>query len=182
MSTLVTFNNDVPKYLRFLQDNLKLISSTGAAENTHKDLNPHILLQLRSTTIPVFQHSVLKWQREYFENVLELTPLSLVLKADQAYLVLQQAGQWMETKDPSITALHALLQTTKAQSGNIIQTLTANFSQIAQRQRELIRSAKQPYRPSTSYHQTPDWLLSPPAHPDVTKYFNGRQWLGLHAY
>jgi hypothetical protein len=88
----------------------------------------------------------------------------------------------METIDPSIIALHALLQTTKAQSGNIIQTLTANFSQIAQRQRELIRSAKQPYRPSTSYHQTPDWLLSPPAHPDVTKYFNGRQWLGLHAY
>jgi hypothetical protein len=127
MSTLVTFNNDVPKYLRFLQDNLKLISSTGAAENTHKDLNPHILLQLRSTTIPVFQHSVLKWQREYFENVLELTPLSLVLKADQEYLVLQQAGQWMETIDPSIIALHALLQTTKAQSGNIIQTLTANF-------------------------------------------------------
>lgn len=82
-STLVNHNNDVPKYLRFLHENLKLISSTGASDKEHNDLIPHVLLHLRTTRIPVFQQSVLQWQCEYFENKLVLTPLSLVQKADQ---------------------------------------------------------------------------------------------------
>jgi len=60
-STLQQHNNDVPVYLRFLNDNIKLIASTGANDTTHNDLIPHILNQLRSTTIPLFLHA--GWQR-----------------------------------------------------------------------------------------------------------------------
>jgi len=59
-SGLTEFNNDIPKYLRFLNSNLKLISSTGPNEKEHNDLIPHILNQLRGTTIPVFQQSILQ--------------------------------------------------------------------------------------------------------------------------
>ncbi len=38
LSTLVEFKNDVPSFLRFLQDNLHLITSTGAADNANNDL------------------------------------------------------------------------------------------------------------------------------------------------
>jgi hypothetical protein len=72
-STSVNHNNDVPKYLRFFHDNLKLISSTDALDKEHNVLFPHVLLQLRTMTIPVFQQSVLQWQRKYFENKLVLT-------------------------------------------------------------------------------------------------------------
>ena len=66
--------------------------------------------QLCMTTIPVFQQSVLKWQQEYFENTLQLTPTSLVIKADQECQVLKHEGQWVEILDPSILALHTLIK------------------------------------------------------------------------
>jgi hypothetical protein len=60
LATLSEHKNDVPAFLRFLQDNLHLIKATGAAENSHNDLIPQILLQLQTTTIPLFQQSALK--------------------------------------------------------------------------------------------------------------------------
>jgi hypothetical protein len=61
-TTLSNINNDVQVFLRFLNDNLTLITSTGSNANEHKDLIPHILLQLCSTTIPIFQQSILQAQ------------------------------------------------------------------------------------------------------------------------
>jgi hypothetical protein len=40
LATLAEYDNDVPKFLRFLNDNLKLISSTGALADEHNDLIP----------------------------------------------------------------------------------------------------------------------------------------------
>jgi hypothetical protein len=100
LATLSEYKNDVPAFLRYLQDNLRLITSTGAADNSHNDLILHILLQLRSTTIPLFQQSVLKWQREYMESSLALTPSSLLTLADEETQILKHSGQWVETIDP----------------------------------------------------------------------------------
>jgi len=178
LSTLSEHKNDVRTYLRFLHDNLKVISSTGSDDNEHKDLIPHILLQLRTTTIPLFQQSILKWQREYFENTFPLTPSLLVQKADQEVQILKHAGQWVETIDPSVTAMQATLKATKDRSGELLKSLVANFSQHSQRQRDGSRS----YRSSSQLkyqngrHQTPDWLLDRPSDPREVKYFNGRQW------
>lgn len=60
LTTLAEYENDVPKFFRFLHDNLKLISSTGTSADAHNDLLPHLLLQLRSTNIPMFQQAVLQ--------------------------------------------------------------------------------------------------------------------------
>jgi len=139
---MADFNQDVSKYLRFLSDNLRLISSTGAEANAHNDLVPHILQQLRATTIPLFQQAILRWQRAYFESTLSLTPQSLVLKADQERQILIHAGQWVETIDPSITAMQASLQAAKLQSGELLQSLAANFSQLASKQRDIARSGR----------------------------------------
>lgn len=87
-STLIEFKDDVPSFFRFLQDNLRLITSTGVAETEHNDLIPHILLQLRTMKIPIFQQSVLKWHREYMESKLSLTPTSLVSMADDECQIL----------------------------------------------------------------------------------------------
>ncbi len=81
--TLAEFKNDVQGFLGFLQDNLRLITSAGVDKMDHTDLVPHILLQLRTTTIPLFQQSVLTWQHEYMENKLKLTPSSLINLAEE---------------------------------------------------------------------------------------------------
>jgi len=121
-STLVEFNNDVPKYLRFLTSNIKLITATGAEDADHNDLIPHLLQQLCSTNIP-FQQTILQWQREYFENKLKLTPPLLLTKADQECQILMHTGQWVETIDPTITAMKATLQATNEKSGELLKLL-----------------------------------------------------------
>jgi hypothetical protein len=162
-SLLSDFNNVVSKFLRHLHNNLKLISSTGDTENAHNDLIPHILTQLRGTTIPIFQQSVLKWQCEYFENKLTLTPQLLVSKADSECQILTHAGQWVKTID-------------NAQSGEILKAMIANFSQIHQQTRDSTRSYRHATRPSirASNQQTPIWVNDPPTYPDQIRHHNGR--------
>ena len=174
-ATLAEYNNDVPSFVRFLLDNLKLITSTGATTNQHNDLVPHLLNQFRSTTIPVFQQTVLKWQRDYFEGKLELTPTTIVQKADNECQILKHAGQWVETIDPSIMAMHAALKSSTGKTGAIFQSLAANFSSIAQKQRDINRSLGGSSRPSSS-SDTPEWLLRPPTMKGQIKHFNGRDW------
>ena len=105
LSALAEFKQDVPSFLWFLQNNLRLITSTGASDTANNDLIPHILLQLRSTTIPIFQQSVLQWQRNYMENKLALMPSNLVTLADEECQVLKHSSQWVETIDPSVAAM-----------------------------------------------------------------------------
>jgi hypothetical protein len=137
-SSLASFNNDVPAFLCFLSDNLKLISSTGPTDKQHNDLLPHIFLQLRSTTIPVFQQTVLLWQREYFNNKKpDLTPALLVHDANEECQILQHAQQWVETIDPSVTAMQAMLQSTKTTSAQVFQNIAANLTEFHRRQRDI---------------------------------------------
>jgi hypothetical protein len=172
---LQEFQNDLPAYLQFLSNTVKLISLTGYQDQEHNDLLPHLLLQLRSTTIPMFQQSVLKWQREYFENTLALTLSSLISKADKECQILWHAGQWVETIDPSVAAMQALLQQTKSKSGDLLQSLAANFSSLAHRQWEITRAVRPPSRGKNPM-DTPGWLLKPPRYQGQIKHFNGRDW------
>jgi hypothetical protein len=175
LATLSDYKNDVPKFLRFLQDNLRLIISTGVADRTHNDLIPHILLQLRSTTIPFFQQSVLKWQRDYMENTLILTPSSLVTLADEECQVLKHSCQWVETIDPSIAAMQAMLQSTKDGSTQFFQTLAANFNEITKRQKDITKEQRN-LREDKYQSNNPDWLFMQPADLSEVRTYKGRQW------
>jgi hypothetical protein len=63
LSTLQEHKDDVSLFLWAIQDNLRLIKSTGDDYSSHNDLIPHIFLQLRATKIPIFQQEVLCWHR-----------------------------------------------------------------------------------------------------------------------
>jgi hypothetical protein len=181
MATLAEFQNDVQAFLRFLQDNLRLITSAGADKKDHTDLVPHILLQLRTTTIPVFQQSVLTWQHEYMENKLKLTPSSLVTLADEECQVLKHANQWVETIDPSIVVMQALLHTSKEGSATIFKSLAANFSELVRKQNDINKESRQTRYDGTrsngfNPNNNPDWIYTPPDDITQTRYFNGRTW------
>jgi hypothetical protein len=176
-SSLIEFKDDVQNFLRFLQDNLHLITSTGASENEHKDLIPHILLQLCTTKIPIFQQSVLKWHRKYMENKLTLTPTSLVTMAAEECQVLKHSNQWVETIDPSILAMQAMVQHHHAGSAEIFHTMAAHFSEMSNKQNKITQDInKQSFKERNSYHVTPDWLYERPTDLTQSKYFNGRHW------
>jgi hypothetical protein len=177
LATLSEYKNDVPTFLRYLQDNLRLITSTGTADNSHNDLIPHILLQLRSTTIPLFQQSVLKWQREYMESSLALTPSSLLTLADEETQILKHSGQWVETIDPSVAAMQALITSNKDGSIKFFQTLAANFTELSNRQKEINRDYRN-YREERhrDNNNNPDWLFTPPKDMSEARTYKGRQW------
>jgi hypothetical protein len=101
------FKMDVVKYLEFVRSNLRLITSTGDNSNEHKDLNLHLLNELRISTIPQFQSKILKWQKKYLEGKIDFSPLKLMEMADTEQQVLHHAGQWTETISPQVTALQA---------------------------------------------------------------------------
>jgi hypothetical protein len=177
LSTLSEFKNDVPSFLRFLQDNLRLITSTGATDNTNNDLIPHILLQLRTTTIPLFQQSVLKWQRKYMENSLPLTAPSLVSMADEECQVLKHSNQWVETIDPSVAAMQAMFQSNKEGSTKFFQTLAANFTELSKKQRELNKDYRSNRDDRYGHNNNnPDWIFIPPNDLTECRTFRGRQW------
>jgi hypothetical protein len=46
LTTLQEHKDNVSLFLRSIQDNLRLISSTGDEDSSHNDLLPHIFLQL----------------------------------------------------------------------------------------------------------------------------------------
>ena len=68
-----------------------------------------------------------------------------------------------------------MFQASKAQSGEVFQSLAANFSQLARNQREITRSIW----PASKYSnptQKPDWLLQCPSNLHEVKQFNGMSW------
>lgn len=62
------------------------------------------------------------------ENKLSLTPSQLVTMADEESQILCQSNQWVETIDPSIFAMQALLQGTNTANTQLLKTLTVHFS------------------------------------------------------
>ncbi len=124
LASLAEHKNDIAVYLRFLTNNLRIITSTGDSDKAHNDLIPHIFMQLRLTTIPLFQQTVLKWQREYMESSLKLTPSKLVTLADEESQVLKHSNQWVETIDPSVIAMQAMLTSTMSSTTTLFETLS----------------------------------------------------------
>jgi hypothetical protein len=53
-STLAKHKNNIQAYLRFLTNNLRVITSTGVADDLQNDLIPRIFLQLRPQQFPFF--------------------------------------------------------------------------------------------------------------------------------
>jgi hypothetical protein len=109
-STLAEHKDDMAVFLQFLQNNLHLITSTGATDTNNNDLVPHILTQLCCSKIPIFQQTILKWHRKYMEGTLALTPMQLVQMANEESQILWHSNQWGETIDPTISAFQAIAQ------------------------------------------------------------------------
>lgn len=127
LSALQESKDDVTLYLCSLQNNLRLISSASESDESNNDLIPHILMQLQCTKTPIFQQSVLKWHRECLEGKLALTPLKLLWMADKESQILKYSNQWVDTINPSITALQVFISKQTTNSQQFLKTLTANL-------------------------------------------------------
>jgi hypothetical protein len=174
-STLVEHKDDMAVFLRFLQNNLPLISSTGVADTSNNNLVPHILTQLCCSKIPLFQQTILKWDRKYMEGKLSLMPLQLVQMADEESQILRHSNQWVETIDPTLTALQAITQQADSTVSSQLHIFLANLSRLTQLlavPAKLKTSSGKPFCTdslSWSYYDAPPDLTQP-------RFHNGWQW------
>jgi hypothetical protein len=131
-TNLAKYKDDMAALLCFLQNYLRLISSTGATDTSNNDLVPHILTQLWCSKIPLFQKAILKWHRKYMEGKLSLTPMQLAQMADEESQILRHSNQWVETIDPMLTAFQALLQQGDTSLTSHLQSFLANLPRLSQ--------------------------------------------------
>ncbi len=87
----------------------------------------------------------------------------MVRKADTECQILKHAQQWVETIDPSITAMQALIQSNKANSAQVFDSIASNFSEITRRQQDInadFRTYQKHY--TSNLNSDPDWIYDPP--------------------
>jgi hypothetical protein len=182
LSTLAEHKNDVPTYLQFLQRNLWVIKSTGDVDTLHNDLLPHIFMQLRSTTIPIFQQKMLEWQQNYLENKLQTSPFKLVKLADEECQILKHSMQWVETIDPSVVAMQAVFQATTQGNTDLFQSLAANLSALTKMHQSLNKPSwvdDDQHSGQRFHYDTPDWVYDTPKDLSQRKVYQGRTWYNV---
>lgn len=81
----------------------------------------------------------------------------------------------METIDPSVAVMQAMLQSTKEGSAQFFQMLVANFSEISKRQKDINREQRH-FREDTYQNNNPERILMPPFNLSKIHTFKGRQW------
>jgi hypothetical protein len=56
---------DVEIFILEISNLLRLITAAGNEQEVHINLMTHLLNELRTSNIPVFQQEVLRWQEQY---------------------------------------------------------------------------------------------------------------------
>jgi hypothetical protein len=113
-----------------ISDLLCFIMASVKENDAHINLVTHLLNKLWTSIIPVFQQEILKWQAQYLEGELQLTPLTLLDKTEQKSQVLKHARQWVETICPLVMALTMLFMQSQDGTSQVVQKLTANISSM----------------------------------------------------
>ena len=90
------------------------------------------------------------------ESKLKLTPSVLVTMAEEECQVLKHANQWVETIDPSVVAMKAMLQTHQSGAVDVFKTIAAHFTEMNSKQQRILRDVNhQPGKDRNLDHVTP---------------------------
>lgn len=171
MANIDQFNNDIPKYITFLRDNLRLITAADDTTTDHNDLLTYIFNALSSSNITLFKEQVQKWHVSYLEaETPDLTPTKLIKMADDKIQVLRHAGLWNETENPNVMALKLELDQQKQNNKELVQQIVAHISRITD------RSSKA--QNGLNGYQHPAWMTTPPhSITEISKVMNGKSYV-----
>jgi hypothetical protein len=165
IATLSTFNNDVNKYIIFIKDNLKMISTTTTPE--HNGLITYILRQLKLSPIPLFQDFIRKLHIEFQEGKHPLlTPTLLLKDVEDKIRVLKHADEWREANNPqpNAMALAADVRTPTTFETILLKQIQALTKMVEQNKNHHSNKGS-PYS---------EWKHNPPTNPLETKTYNGK--------
>jgi hypothetical protein len=169
-ATLNQFNNDVSKYLIFIKDNLRMITTSTTTE--HNGLITYIFCQLKSSSVPLFQDYIRKQHVKFQEAKLpNITVSSLITTVEDKIRVLRNAGEWIEANDvqPSAMAL-AAPTTIPPQLEDIM------IKHIKHQLKQLVDYHKQPTNTKQGSGHYREWKYNTPKNLNEIRTHNGKQF------
>jgi hypothetical protein len=190
-STLSQFRDDVPKYILYIKDNLRLITTSDTGATPHNDLLVYLFAQLQLCKVPLFKEAIDAWHIAYLEAKLPtITPDMFLKMVDDKIQILKHADQWKESENPEIMALKLELQKQKQESDIIMKNLVAHVSRFANINwfnNNGNTGHKHPlpgnnHDPPTHTSTYPPRMIVPPQHPTETKLVDCRLYTWCTKY
>ena len=164
------YNNDLQEYITGTINLCRLILKTED-NTTHNDLLDPIFAQLQSTPYDRFTYAVDGWFEEYLEQTIQLTPLTLLDKADKKLHILRAARKLQANTNQELMALRAHFDNHNKQITSSLNKIASNLqaNHPTQRQYSNQENTHQP-------RQRPEWFQRPPSEPSTVMHFENREW------
>jgi hypothetical protein len=171
-TTVSHHDNNIEKYLIYIKNQLRMITTKPTAARQHRGLITYILRQLKTTANPIFLRYVQDLHVSYQEGKLpEYTPTKLIIDVEDKIRVLTHAEVWetpasTDTPAMALTAHPTVTDQLKEFLANQITTEINRLSGINK------QTGKDTKNKGTS--SRPDWLYTPPAVMTETKTVQNR--------
>ncbi len=179
ITDLTQHNQDIEKYLIFIKNNLRLITTQSSPSEQHIGLITYSLHQLKQTKNQIFLRYVQDLHVKYQEAKLPgYTPAKLLLDVEDKICVLKHAEVW-DTR-PHLDTPAMALNTTPTLDAQMKEFLANHITMELKR---LAETTKTPgndgregkFRPKFQHQE---WMFQPPSSPSDTKTVQGcnYQW------
>jgi len=182
MATLAVHDNNVERYLIFIENTLRMIIAKPSSGKKFNGLITYILRQLKGTTNSIFLCFIQDLHVQYQEDKLpKFNPMKLILDVEDKIRVLKHAEVW-DMSSPSQEIPAMALNTTPAITDQLKDFLANHITAELKR---LINSLKSPSPDNTSglkdgktrsRFQHQDWMFVPPSRLSDTKTVQGRTY------
>jgi hypothetical protein len=189
-ATLSQFDNDITKYIIFIKDNLRMITSPSSPSSIHNGLITYILRQLKESPIYIFQRYIRELHIDFQEAKLgNITVATLLINIEDKIRILKHAGEWTESSNqhPSAMALTASTKLSPQLEDIVAKHVKAQLTQLV----DCHKSNNNNTNKSGFVHQ--EWMFIPPTNLGETKQYNNKtftwctkchqgkgQWVSAH--
>jgi hypothetical protein len=171
---LAHHNNDIEKYLVYVKNNLRMITSPTTSKRSHNGLITYILRQLKFTTNAPFLRYIQDLHVDYQEGKLpKCTPLKLIQAVEDKIRVLKHAEVWDSagTSETPAMALASNIQFPDQLKEFLANHISAKLKKLQDTGKDSGKDSKGRQR-----FQHQDWMFIGPANPAELKTVNGRNY------
>jgi hypothetical protein len=170
-ATLANHQNDVERYLIYIQNNLRMINNTTDSTQ-HNGLVTYILHQLKQASNPLFLRYIQDLHIQYQEaKLVNFTTQKLIQTIEDKIRVLKHAEVWSPVTQESTPAM--ALATAPQLSSQLRELITKHIS--SELEKLQARPGGQEGKQRIKF-QHQDWMFLALKHPDEVKHMNGRDY------
>jgi hypothetical protein len=178
-ATLIQHNHDIEKYLIFIKNNLRMITTKSSSGDQHMGLITYILRQLKQTQNQIFLRYIQDLHVQYQEAKLPgYTPTKLIQDVEDKIRVLKHAEVWENQShhDTPAMALNTVPVFDTRLKEFLAHHITTELKRLTEGSKTSGNDGKDgKFRPKFQHQE---WMFIPPSNPSDIKTVQGKnyQW------